>query len=335
MTQEGQDVNPAGRWRRAGRVDPGLRGGRMDAERKYAVLLERLRATGGVAVAFSGGVDSSLLLMAAREALGDRVVAVIGRSPTYPVHEEVEAVALARRLGVRVRIVETTEAGSAAWRANTPDRCYHCKQALVRRVRAAADEEGLSAVAEGSNADDAGTHRPGMRAVREGAALQPLLEVGLTKAEIRELARARGLPTWDRPSLACLASRIPYGEPITAERLARVERAEAAVRALGFRQVRVRDHGALARVEVEPEEIARFADPALRTAVSEALEVAGYTWSCLDLRGYRTGAMDEALPPSARAAEDRPGEPEAGHPPGRRPGRSGAARRRGGRRPGG
>ncbi len=268
----------------------------MDADRKYAALLTRLRATGGVAVAFSGGVDSTLLLLAAREALGDRVVAVIGRSPTYPVHEEAEATALAERLGVRIRIVTTLEAESEAWRANPPDRCFHCKRALLRSVRAVAEEEGLPAVAEGSNADDAGHHRPGMRAVREGGALQPLLEVGLTKAEIRDLAHARGLPVWDRPSLACLASRIPYGEPITPERLERVARAESGVRALGFRQVRVRDHGALARLEVESVDLARFADPALRERVTAVLEAAGYTWSCLDLRGYRTGAMDEALP---------------------------------------
>jgi pyridinium-3,5-biscarboxylic acid mononucleotide sulfurtransferase len=268
----------------------------MDAERKYATLVDRLRSTGGLAVAFSGGVDSSLLLLAAREALGDRVVAVIGRSPTYPPQEESEAVALAEGLGVRVRIVATAEAESAAWRANSPDRCYHCKRALLGTIGAVASEEGLHAVAEGSNADDATRYRPGMRAVREAGALQPLLEVGLTKAEIRELARSRGLPVWDRPSLACLASRIPYGEPITPERLERIGRAEAGMRALGFRQVRVRDHGALARLEVEPEEIGRLAEVALRERVAAVLHSAGYTWSCLDLDGYRTGAMDEALP---------------------------------------
>ncbi|MBN1337451.1 MAG: ATP-dependent sacrificial sulfur transferase LarE [Deltaproteobacteria bacterium] len=268
----------------------------MDAERTYAALLDRLKATGGVAVAFSGGVDSSLLLKAARDALRDRVVAVIVRSCAFPVEEEADAIALAQTLGVRVRVVGARDAVPPSWRTNPPDRCYHCKLDLLAQVRAVAVEEGLPAVAEGSGADDVGRYRPGLRAVAESGAIQPLLEVGLDKAGIRHLAHLHGLPVWNRPSWACLATRFPYGEPITLERLARVERAERGVRALGLGLVRVRDHGALARLEVASEDLARFADPELRKQVVAVLKIQGYTWSCLDLEGYREGAMDEALP---------------------------------------
>jgi len=269
--------------------------GEAAAGSKYERLVETLRQTGGAVVAFSGGVDSALLLAAARQALGDRALAAIGRSPSYPAREHAAALELASQIGARHVTVDPGELADPRYRSNPADRCFICKGTLFRALLALARREGLAAVVEGSNADDAHDYRPGMKAARELGVRAPLMEVGLTKLEIRELARGLGLPVWDKPSLACLASRIPYGTPITEEKLGRIDRAEEALRGLGLQQVRVRDHGDVARIEVEPATLARLLDGELRQAVVGAVKSAGYRYVSLDMEGYRTGSMNEAL----------------------------------------
>ena len=245
----------------------------------------------GALVAFSAGVDSTFLLAIAREVLGDRAVALTAHSPSVPSAEREEARALARRLGVRLVEVESHEAEDPRYLANPLDRCYFCKGELYRLCDEVARAEGLAAVLDGFNADDRRDHRPGHRAARERAVRSPLAEAGLAKDEIRAWSEALGLPTWDKPQMACLASRIPYGTPITPERLARVERAEAGVRRLGLRQFRVRDHGDVGRVEVAAEEM----DLAFsrRDALAEAVRGAGFRLAALDLEPFRSGRMNE------------------------------------------
>ena len=266
-----------------------------ELEEKWQELLETLRATGGALVAFSGGVDSALLLRAAHEALGDKVLAVIARSPSYPAREYRDAVRLAELIGAPHRTVETDEVADPEYRKNPPNRCFLCKSTLFRTLAAIAAEQKLPCVLEGSNADDHNDYRPGMRAARELGVRAPLQELGLGKAEIRELARRRGLPVWDKPSLACLSSRIPYGSGITPERLSRIDQAEEVLRQRGLRQVRVRDHGDVARIETDADGMSRLLEPALRSEISAELKRVGYRFVSLDLEGYRTGAMNEAL----------------------------------------
>jgi len=263
--------------------------------RKFDDLIHLLKKLGSVVVAFSGGVDSSFLLYAAHKALGDRAIAVLGTSPIHPKWEHQQAIDLARQLGVRLIGVETTEMQNEAFTSNPPNRCYICKKAIMGTLRELAEKEGFAHVIEGSNVDDLGDFRPGMDALKELGIHSPLLEVGLTKKEIRTLSKEIGLPTWDRPSMACLASRIPYGREITTQKLARVAVTELTLRDLGFDQLRVRDHGEIARIELKPDDIARAADERTRTAIIKAGESAGYTYVCLDLKGYRTGAMNEVL----------------------------------------
>lgn len=266
-------------------------------QRKYTKLVELLGALDGALVAFSGGVDSTLLLHAAQEALPGRVLAVTARSATTPREEVEQARELAALVGVPHQVVDSDELDDPDFRANSPQRCYHCKRIRFGALVELAREWGLAAVLEGSNVDDDADYRPGARAVRELGVRSPLREAGLTKGEIRALSRQHGLPTWDKPALACLASRVPYGVELDEPRLARIGAAERSLRELGLVQLRVRDHGDVARVEVPPGEIAAVAGAPRRDEVVAALRAAGYRYVALDLEGYRTGAMNEVLEP--------------------------------------
>jgi len=266
-------------------------------------LDEILGSLGRVAVAFSAGADSTLLLARALRVLGPaHVLAVTADSPTLPRSELAEARALASELGARHRVIATDELEEPAFAENSTDRCFFCKRTLFRRMAALAAEVGGLCLVYGATADDLGDHRPGMRAAREAGARAPLLEAGLGKADVRRLSREMGLRTWDKPATACLSSRFPYGSPITREGLARVEAAEAALRGeWGLRQVRVRELDGSARLEVEPQDLPRLVAEPLREQVVERLKALGYRYVTLDLQGFRSGSMNEGLAPAARA----------------------------------
>lgn len=272
---------------------------------KFDELKRVIAELGSVAVALSGGVDSSLLLRVCHDVLGDRVVAFTARAEIFPEFELREAQQLAESLCVRQIVLDVNALEIEAIRTNPPDRCYHCKKHIFTRFREAARDLGIGNVADGANADDADDFRPGAQAARELNVRSPLKETGLSKAEIRQLSRHLGLPTWDKPSYACFASRFPYGQVITREALKKVAEAEAFLRGLGLRQCRVRHHGPVARIEAPPDEIPRLAEPQTRARITTRLKEIGYTYVALDLQGYRTGSMNEMLPAARRARNPR------------------------------
>ena len=262
---------------------------------KAGRLREILSGYQSVLIAFSGGVDSAYLAIAAAGALGDRALAVTADSPSYPDTHRQLALTIARDFGFPHEVIHTAELDRPEYRANPANRCYYCKDELYGRLAAIARERGMAVVVDGNNADDRGDYRPGRQAAREHGVKSPLDEAELTKDDIRELARAAGLASWDEPASACLSSRIPYGHEVTDERLRQIERAEAVLRDLGFRIFRVRHHDDTARLEIAKAEMPRALDPDVNARLVSALKALGYQYVSLDLQGYRLGSLNEAL----------------------------------------
>jgi uncharacterized protein len=271
-------------------------------EDKYRRLLAVLRELESVVVAFSGGVDSTLLARAAKDALGDRAVLVTADSETYPAGELEEARRLAGAIGLRHLVVRTDELANPDYARNGANRCFFCKEELFAHLAPIAEREGCRALVYGANVDDLGDHRPGMQSARQRGVRAPLIEAGLTKTEIRELSRTLGLATWDKPSFACLSSRFQYGDPITAEKLRRIDDAEAFLRTLGFRQFRVRHHDRLARIELAHEELGRLWEDDRHARIVARFRELGYVYVTVDLAGFQSGSANLLLrlrPPTA------------------------------------
>ena len=277
----------------------------LSAEQKERELLTRLAHCSSIIVALSGGADSAYLAWAAQHALGERALSITALSPSFSEYDRSMVEDFVRKLGVRHEFVETHEMENPSYRANAADRCYFCKDELFSVLDRIAIERKFEAVCYGVNADDMLDFRPGHRAAKEHQVLAPLLDAGLTKAEIRSLSERAGLPTWDRPASACLSSRLPYGTEVTSERLALIERGESALRDLGFRQFRVRLHDKLARIEISPEEMPLAFSQHMAAKIAERLKKAGFTYVALDLEGYRQGSLNETLSKANHSIADQ------------------------------
>jgi uncharacterized protein len=267
----------------------------MTLTEKAGILGKNLRALRSTLVAYSGGVDSAYLAWAARQALGNKMLAVLADSASLAEFQKRDAIQFAHDYGIPLEVIRTAEFSNADYTRNAPDRCFHCKDELFGKLAEMARQRGFASIIYGVNADDTSDFRPGHRAAAQYGVRSPLLEVGLTKSEIRELARDAGLPIWDRPASACLSSRIPYGTPVTIQNLKQVETGEDAIRALGFRQFRVRHHGDLVRIEIAPDELPQALDPRMARRFTEIFKQLGYRYVTLDLQGYRTGSLNEVL----------------------------------------
>lgn len=267
----------------------------MHENEKYKALQNYLKEIGSIAVAFSGGVDSTFLLKVAHDLLGDNAIAITAKSHSFPQREMQEASTFCQQENIRQIIIESDEMQLPEYRSNPKNRCYHCKKTLFTKLLKIANANGISYVAEGSNMDDLGDYRPGLQAVSELGVVSPLRVAGYTKREIRERSQILDLPTWDKPSFACLASRIPYGDEITIEKLKRIEQSELLLHDLGFIQSRVRVHGNLARIEIDPKYLEKIIQSEVRSIITARLKEYGFTYISLDLQGYRTGSMNEII----------------------------------------
>jgi uncharacterized protein len=266
-----------------------------ETERKYEDLKDHLKSMGRVLVAFSGGVDSTFLLKVASDVLGDNVLAVIASSETYPEREQKEALRLAEDLKVRYKLIRTKELDDPEFRDNPPERCYFCKKELFSRLKEIAAGENIPHVCDGSNFEDTFDFRPGTKAAAELGVRSPLKEAGLDKSEIRILSKKLGLPTWDKPAMACLSSRFPYFTRIEKESLRQIDAAEEFLKSKGFTQLRVRHHDRIARIEIPPQDFPRIVEEGMRNAIVENLKKLGYLYVTIDLAGYRTGSMNEPI----------------------------------------
>ncbi|MBI1765443.1 MAG: ATP-dependent sacrificial sulfur transferase LarE [Acidobacteria bacterium] len=267
----------------------------LSLEAKEAALCRVLRELESVVVAYSGGIDSAYLAYVAARELGARALAVTGESPSYPDFQRQDALTVVAQYGIPHEFIVTEEIHDANYQANPANRCYFCKHELFTKLSALAAARGFAWVCDGNNADDVGDYRPGRKAAGELNVRSPLLEVGLSKHDIRTLAKAAGLPIWDRPASACLSSRIPYGMPVTIEKLSVIERGEAKLRALGFNLMRVRHHGEVVRIEIAPEELPKALSLEMTQRIATAFKQLGFKFVTLDLEGYRTGALNEVL----------------------------------------